>query len=93
MKSQKVITVRLDEETYRTLSEFVKKEKITKSAVLKKALDSFLKLGTGFENLPEVSERINVLEQKLKDMEKRSYELINRVNIVSRQLENLQGRR
>lgn len=88
MKSR-IVTVRLDEETFKKLSEISEREKISKGSILKKALHLYFKL----ENKNKIKiEDITELYDKVNELDKKYYKVINRLNIISRQLENLQNR-
>lgn len=81
----RTLSVRLDEDTYKTLEEVAKKEGIAKSVVIKKALKLYFKLRKRRREVDEVLDEIEKLREGY-------IELRNRVNILSTQIEKILGR-
>ncbi|RLF73125.1 MAG: hypothetical protein DRN42_05835 [Thermoplasmata archaeon] len=72
----KIITIRVDEETYKKIREDAEREKVSMSTIIKKAIDQYY---TGRReaqlNSVEVLRRLNDLERKYQI-------LLSRLNIV-----------
>lgn len=76
----KVVTIRLDPETYERAREVAEKEHISMSALLKRALDSYLSREVGSRRMSvEVLSRLN-------DLEKKYLLLFNRMKILEERL-------
>lgn len=76
----KIITIRVDEETYEKIREDAEREKVSMSTIIKKAIDQYY---TGRReaqlNSVEVLRRLNDLERKYQI-------LLSRLNIVEEKL-------
>ncbi|RLF69293.1 MAG: hypothetical protein DRN40_06760 [Thermoplasmata archaeon] len=76
----KIITIRVDEETYKKIREDAEREKVSMSTIIKKAIDQYY---TGRReaqlNSVEVLRRLNDLERKYQI-------LLSRLNIVEEKL-------
>jgi len=78
---EKIVTVRVDENSFKKLIEISKKEKISKSAVLRKALEFY------FSNTH--TKDYNQLLIKIRELERKYNNVINRLNVILRQMEGL----
>jgi len=81
-KAHRLVTVRLTEEEFSKLSEQAKKEKISKGAVIKKALDAYYESESKGADTKE-------LESRLEEMNRRYIAIVNRLNVITKQLEHL----
>ncbi len=80
------MSIKLDEEMYKKLSEISKKKSISRSALIRQALSFYFEQQkAGIKDVKEIS-------QKLKELEKKYYEILNRINILSKQLEKVMNR-
>lgn len=83
MKSKVIVTARLDEELFRKLAQTAEKEKVSKSFIIKKALELyFAQKQVDVKDIAEISTRVKELERKY-------YEILNRLNTLSRQMERI----
>lgn len=83
--TDKVVTVRLEIELFDKLTKLSASEKSSKGAIMKRALERYIQLKTS----PETSE-VNTAK-RIASLESQVYNLVNRINILSRQLENVQS--
>ena len=83
MKDSVIVTARLDEELFRKLAQTAEKERVSKSFIIKKALELyFAQKQIDIKDLAEVS-------IKVKELERKYYEILNRLNTLSRQMERI----
>ena len=82
----RIVSIKLDEEMYKKLSEISKKKSISRSALIRRAISSYLAQ-------PEVEmEDIKEISLKLRELEKKYYEALNRINLLSRQIEKVMSK-
>ncbi len=76
----KIITIRVDEETYEKIREDAEREKVSMSTIIKKAIDQYYTSRREAQlNSVEVLRRLNDLERKYQI-------LLSRLNIVEEKL-------
>ncbi|GEM_PF-2475526 len=76
----KIITIRVDEETYEKIREDAEREKVSMSTIIKKAIDQYY---TGRSEA-----QLNPVEvlRRLNDLERKYQILLSRLNIVEEKL-------
>jgi metal-responsive CopG/Arc/MetJ family transcriptional regulator len=88
MNEKRVFTIRLEDNIARKIDELAKMEKTSKASVVKRALESF------FAEKSENKDKISMeLINKIKSLEEKHYLLVNRVNLLLKEIDNLKQRR
>jgi len=85
----KPLTIRLDEQTHKALEKLAKKEGTTKSQIARKAIMLYINEELKDSNIIYVDEEI---VKKLNDLEDKYYKIVTRLDILSRNVENLKKR-
>lgn len=83
MKKEKVISIRLNEEDLNKLSEISRNEGVKRSNIIQRALKNFIQ--SYGKKQPETGE----LSLKMEDIERKFNNLLNRVNILTNQMDRL----
>jgi predicted transcriptional regulator len=84
MTDKKIISLRLEAETVNKLNEVAAKERTSKASIIRRALDLFWKHSINQQT------HSSIAQSKAADMEKKFYTLVNKTNILARQVEELQ---
>ena len=80
---KKIISIRLNEEELKTLTEIAEKEQISRSALINRALSQFI------NQYGKSKLELSQIEIRLSKMERGYNSLINRMNIIANQLDYL----
>ncbi|RKY36884.1 MAG: hypothetical protein DRP72_03660 [Candidatus Omnitrophota bacterium] len=90
MNEKKVFTIRLEYDIAKKIDEFAKREKTSKASVVKRALESFFT-----EKLENENKEVILSEfiAKIKSLEEKHYLLVNKVNLLLREVDNLKQKR
>jgi len=83
MKSGKIVSIRLQEEELRKLSEISKNEGVKRSNIIRKALRNFI------QNYGKRQPDVGDLHSRIEEMDRKFGNLLNRVNILTNQIDHL----